>query len=615
MKIIILLSAAGAFTAFLLLLKKRRLTLRRLAGEKAALERRLSRYELIIALSQTAGSPEDTGVLINNTLMKAALSMKAGRVFIARADIENKKLSYEYDWKDPKYDLLPLPRAPMDFSSGSIFYDAFVMKGETSLIYNKSGGNPQTAIAPGLNDPESCVFVPVNLYGSLWGVMGVVYYSDGVICNDEDAETTALVSGAIGSLLVRADAEKTLLSAKERAESASAAKSNFLSRMSHEMRTPMNAIIGMIAIAQNSKDKKRLEYSLNKIKEASTHLLEIINDILDMSKIEAGKFDLSLSEFDFEKMIKKASSMLEFKINEKLQELFITLDPAVPKKVIGDEQRIIQALTNLLSNANKFTPEKGSIIIAVKLTEKSDRRCKIRFNVIDSGIGISEAQRKNIFAPFEQMDGSSTRLYGGTGLGLVIAKSIVEQMEGKLWFESEPGKGSDFAFEITLEEGNPPEKSGLAEGKHHKQKLSNIFLGRTILVAEDIAINREIVQLLLEETGIAIEFAQDGCDAIKMFNENPEKYDLIFTDIHMPKMDGYEAVKRIRAMDGRGREIPIIAMTANVFKEDVAKCISAGMNDHLGKPVEPAELVKKLQKYLSIKNINEPAGVLPLDIS
>ncbi|MDR1135045.1 MAG: response regulator [Clostridiales Family XIII bacterium] len=518
--------------------------------------------------------------------------------------------------------------------------------------------------------------------------------------------------------------------AKEKAEQASRAKSDFLSNMSHEMRTPMNAIIGMTAIGRSAAELEKKDYCFGKISDASTHLLGVINDILDMSKIEANKFELSPVDFVFENMLQKVADVINFRVEEKRQKFTVYIDNDIPRIINGDDQRLSQVITNLLSNAVKFTPEEGSIHLNAALVGEDDDFCTICIEVRDSGIGISPEQQSRLFSSFEQAENSTSRKFGGTGLGLVISKRIVEKMSGNVWIESELGKGSTFAFTIkaaritearrgslnpgvnwnnirVLAVDDAPEtrsyftdvaarfgfkcdtassgaeairriaKNGSYDVYFIDWKMPEIggvdlthfikvntkgksvvimisatewnviekeaknagvdrflpkplfpsaiadcinecigdeavhvpvsadkdstedFSGHRILLAEDVEINREIVLALLEPTSLAIDCAENGAEAVEMFAASPEAYDMIFMDVQMPEMDGFEATVNIRAMDiPYAKEIPIVAMTANVFREDVDRCIRAGMNAHLGKPLDFTDVLSILRKYL-----------------
>ncbi|MDR2665373.1 MAG: response regulator [Oscillospiraceae bacterium] len=521
---------------------------------------------------------------------------------------------------------------------------------------------------------------------------------------------------------------------RDAAVAASRAKSDFLSNMSHEMRTPMNAIIGMTAIGKMSTGTERKDYAFDKIESASSHLLGVINDILDMSKIEAGKLELSPAEFDFEKMLRKVVNVVGFRVEEKSQDFIVNIDKDIPRSLIGDEQRLAQVITNLLSNAVKFTPDGGKIYLNSCLDGEDDGQYTVRFEVADTGIGISPEQQKKLFAPFQQAESSTSRKYGGTGLGLAISKNIAEMMGGRIWLESEPGQGSKFSFTARLRRGeNPsPGYARLGSGVNWKNirilavddaeeireyfkelshefgiycdtasggdaalgliqkngpydmyfvdwkmpgmdgmevsrlikrnsgsgivvmisaaewssietearqsgvdkflakplfpstlsdcvnecmgaenataperergEATDDFSGRCILLAEDVDINREIVVTLLGPTSLTVECATNGAEAVRAFENSPERYDLILMDVQMPEMDGYEATRRIRALDlPRAATVPIVAMTANVFREDIIRCAEAGMNDHIGKPLDFEEVLEKLRRYLGAR--------------
>ena len=522
--------------------------------------------------------------------------------------------------------------------------------------------------------------------------------------------------------------------ALEAAQAASQAKSTFLANMSHEIRTPMNAITGMTNIGKAAVDLERKDYCFRKIEDASHHLLGIINDILDMSKIEANKFELSCVEFNFEKMLQRVVNVTKFRMDEKKQNFTVHIDRAIPSFLIGDDQRLAQVITNLIGNSVKFTPENGYISVDTRLISIDDNICKIKISVTDSGIGISEGQQKRLFNSFQQAESSTTRKFGGTGLGLAISKNIVDMMDGEIWIESKLGEGATFNFTVNLGMGEHkepaaparlinrsdvrilvvddeqfvldyfveivlglgmscdaarsgdeaialvkqngaydicfvdwkmPGMNGIELARRLKSKeLSpagvapviiisstewseiadeakaagvdkflakpifpssvfdivsevlgiagddedskrnvidtvDIFEGHRILLAEDVEINREIVLSLLEPTLIAIDCAENGAEAFRMFRDAPGKYDIIFMDLQMPEMDGYEATRQIRGLDfPKAKAIPIIAMTANVFREDVEHCLAAGMNCHVGKPLDFNEVLETLRTYL-----------------
>ncbi|MDR3336848.1 MAG: response regulator [Treponema sp.] len=397
-----------------------------------------------------------------------------------------------------------------------------------------------------------------------------------------------------------------LYHAREKAINASQAKGAFLANMSHEMRTPMNAIIGMTTIAKTANDIERKDYCLEKIEDASTHLLGVINDILDMSKIEANKLELASITFNFERVFQKVVNVINFRVEERKQQFTVTIDKGIPPFLTGDDQRLAQVIANLLSNAVKFTPEEGTIDLRAFPAGEENGLYTIQIEVTDSGIGISPEQQTKLFSSFEQADSGTSRKFGGTGLGLAISKRIVELMGGSIWLTSELGKGSTFAFTFKAAvaaephsgEGSPPAHA--LAGEEVSDEIIDNFEGLTILLAEDVEINREIVQALLEPTLLTIEPAENGAIAVEKFSADPEKYNMIFMDLQMPEMDGFEATRRIRALEAGNlhKHVPIVAMTANVFREDVEKCLAAGMNDHVGKPLDIKEVLLKLREYL-----------------
>lgn len=385
--------------------------------------------------------------------------------------------------------------------------------------------------------------------------------------------------------------------AMNQAEAANRAKSTFLANMSHELRTPMNAIMGMTEIVmRRSNDPKQIE-QLGKVKQASAHLLEIINDILDLSKIEAERLTLEKTDFTLASVIEHIHSLISVELAAKDLPLHIDLAPELAgRHCKGDPQRIGQVLLNLLGNAVKFTTT-GIISVKVAPIEDSPGEIVVRFDISDTGIGISKADQSRLFSAFEQADGSTTRKYGGTGLGLAISKRLIEMMGGEIGVESTPGQGSTFWFTLHLEEARPDFALNVAEATMSAEsRLKSEFAGRHLLLAEDEPINQEVSRDLLEDIGLVVDIAVDGEEAIAMAKATD--YALILMDVQMPLINGIDATRAIRALPGR-QTTPILAMTANAFNEDRQRCLDAGMNDHIAKPVNPQRLFEKILKWLS----------------
>jgi signal transduction histidine kinase/ActR/RegA family two-component response regulator len=389
-----------------------------------------------------------------------------------------------------------------------------------------------------------------------------------------------------------------LVEAKAAAEAANVAKSAFLANMSHEIRTPLNAISGMAYLVRRSGVTPKQAEQLDKINTAGRHLLSIINAILDLSKIEAGKFELEKSNVAVDALLANVASMLQEQAHAKGLRLSVET-PAHPTLLLGDPVRLQQALLNYAANAIKFT-DAGYVTLRCQMEAQKDASYRVCFEVEDTGIGIAPAVAERLFSSFEQADNSTTRKYGGTGLGLAITKKIAELMGGQVGVRSIPGQGSTFWFMAHLPvsqstirpEPEPPAVQ--AESRLRKQ-----FAGCRILLVEDEPVNRELALAQLEDVFLVADTAEDGLDAIE--RAKSVSYDLILMDMQMPRMDGLAATRAIRQLPG-GDSTPIVAMTANAFAEDKARCFEAGMDDFIAKPVNPETLFATVHKWLANKH-------------
>jgi len=374
------------------------------------------------------------------------------------------------------------------------------------------------------------------------------------------------------------------------------AKSDFLSRVSHELRTPLNAIVGLTSIAKKYDNKKEIEQNYIKIRESTEHLLSLVNDILDMTGFDTGNFEFIPAPFNFKKAIDSVIENIGPKAVDKDQVFASSIDDTISDWLFSDERRLKQVLINLLSNAVKFTPEGGSIKLSAQMVERNAKECAVRFEVYDSGIGISTDVLEHLGQVFEQGDNSITREYGGMGLGLSLTKRIVEMMNGQIWVSSEPGKGSCFSFEVKFGVAEPKQNSTADNASSELAAVPDLT-GKRVLVVDDVEINREILLMLLEETGAIIDGAEHGAEAIKLFTER--KYDLILIDLHMPVMDGFTAAKIIRdSAQPWAKTIPIIAVSAESSGELHSKCLEAGITDHIAKPVDSDVLLKMIPRWL-----------------
>jgi signal transduction histidine kinase/CheY-like chemotaxis protein/HPt (histidine-containing phosphotransfer) domain-containing protein len=388
-------------------------------------------------------------------------------------------------------------------------------------------------------------------------------------------------------------AQEDLLRAKEAAELANRAKSTFLANMSHEIRTPLHNIMGLAQLLRRDATDLKQRRRLDDVRSSSEHLLSVINGVLDFSKIEADRLVLDHSDFSLGHVLDRVMPVVAASVLEKGLNLVLDVEPSIRTMLLrGDALRLGQVLINLVANAVKFS-EHGTITLSVSCADKDAADLSLRFAVKDEGIGISPEDRKRLFIAFEQADNSSNRKYGGSGLGLTISDHLVRAMGGAITVESEPGAGSTFSFELHFPRGTHPDED---EEEAPEPPKSLKFRGSHVLVAEDHPLSRELMRQMLSEFGCTVDLATDGVEAVE--RAQACVYDLILMDVQMPTIDGLAATRAIRQMP-KHEHTPILAITANVFVEDRDRCLQAGMNGHLSKPLTPASLAKVLSHWLA----------------
>ena len=705
---------------------KSRDNLRNEHARNTELYRRNARYiELVHSIGEYLLAADDdtrSGVALNS-VQALGTALNAGGVYVMKyfTDANGRRGSSKvicWPEDDPSFDVV----YDTDVQS---WFDHFVIGEPLNKLYSEM--NPRERGVFKSQVSASILGVPIMIKGALWGFVAV-HSGEEVRFDDEEISVITASGLLIVSSIIEQEMTRSLIVAREEALVGTRAKSDFLSHMSHEMRTPMNAIIGMTKIADKTDDVERLHYCLDTINASALHLLGLINDVLDMSKIEAGKFELDIAPFDMERMLMNMCDIIIARAESKRQKLTVIMGDDLKKRYVGDEMRLSQVLANLLSNAVKFTPEDGKITLLAEEIGTKGTVGSLRFSVVDTGIGMTEDQVNRLFNAFEQVHSGSTYRAGGTGLGLAISRSIVEKMGGALRVISHAGKGSEFVVAVDLQydtriddnarlatnagdirllivESNDETRAlfqsisdrfGIASDaagtgreaitllqrraydvvfldyglpdmtslemldaagdaidrdrviivssflEWHRVEdevkaagltrflskplfpssvlnaISQVF-GRALrrssetavaratipdfssirlLLAEDIAINREIFAALLEPTHIVIDTAETGVEAVNRFSSTPDAYDIIIMDVQMPEMDGLEATRAIRALSiPQARHIPIVAMTANAFREDVEACLASGMNDHLAKPIDEQALMDKIAQY------------------
>jgi len=405
---------------------------------------------------------------------------------------------------------------------------------------------------------------------------------------------------------------RELYDARLAAEAASRAKSEFLANMIHDIRTPLNAVIGLTEVLlQTELDARQREY-LRMVMDSGETLLAVINDILDLSKIEAGKLHLERVEFDIHEMLGDALRPLAMRAQAKEIELVCSVEDAVPPRMIGDPRRLRQVITNLVGNAIKFT-DRGEVAVRVERVSSSQETALVRFSVHDTGIGIEPEQIGRLFQSFQQADSSTTRRFGGTGLGLSISRQLVELMGGRISVESTPGAGSTFQFSAKLEVAPsargprrsilpqdgarvlPDDRAARPDLVDPKELLAE---SRRILLVEDSVANQKVALAMLRDGGHRVVVAGNGREAVELLRS--EAFDVVLMDVQMPELDGFAATSAIRGAEaGTGRHVPIVAMTAHALHGDREKCLAAGMDDYLAKPVRREDLLRILARVKS----------------
>jgi len=472
-----------------------------------------------------------------------------------------------------------------------------LVNGNPLTIYTDEQPPDKKTLYP--EEISTILIVPMIVHDEFWGFIAMTSRLKLPIPEEGISFITAC-GLLLVSRIVEHDLRQNISAAQEEVLSANAAKSNFLFSMSHEMRTPLNAIIGMSNIARTTDDPERFARCFEIIDRSSRHLLSLINNVLDLSNIEVGKIELCFEPFDISDMLHGLEDILAIRAADMSQILRFEIDPNLKKIYIGDADKLSQIILNLAGNAIKFTPKGGEVILNFRVSGKREGDSEkelLRFEVIDNGVGIADKERALLFEASEYAGKEIAKKFGGTGLGLAISKGLIDKMGGVLDVESKPGEGSTFFFEMELglprEEGYRP-----AEDAAEDEEAYVDINGIKVLLVEDIEINREVFIALLEDRNLEIDEAVNGQEAVDMYEADPEKYDIIVMDVQMPVMDGYEATERIRASGlPRAKTIPIVALTANTLPEDVERGMQSGMDAYVPKPIDFRFMLNTFKRF------------------
>jgi signal transduction histidine kinase len=544
---------------------------------------------------------EKVSEAIQNTLQELGTFAKADRAYIFDYDWTNNVCHNTYEWCaegiSPQIEELkgiPIEMIPQWVETHQ--------KGEVMYVPDVLALDPNDALREILEpqDIKSLIAIPMMDNKNCIGFIGFDAVKEHYIYTDKEKSLLVLYAQMLVNVRMRTALVNNLIHEKERAETANRAKSEFLANMSHEIRTPLNGVIGFTELLLNTPlNDLQIQFVNNAISSGKA-LLGIINDILDLSKIEAEKLDLDPVETDIINLTSESLNIIKFHADQKELKLLLNIAPSIPAKAEIDPVRLRQILLNLLSNAIKFT-EEGEVEVSLWFDPITPSRGRYYFSVRDTGIGINQSQQAKLFKAFTQADTSTTRRFGGTGLGLTISNLLVEKMGGKISIQSELGKGSTFYFDIETNyvhnESNDLAKNQ-AEGPQETE-LIKMHQAHKILIAEDIELNMVLIKAVLKNIypNADIIEAKTGAEVLHHIHEH--KVDLILMDVHMPIMDGIEATEQIRkSEDAFIKNLPIIALTAGALKEEKEKCLSAGMNNFLTKPLDPVLLKQVLSEYL-----------------